>query len=388
MKSKPLKPDSSQSGASQSGSLKSGSLQTEVENRIAGSSTFTLGELAVRFGCVLQGDSDARVARVASLQDATADDVAFVASAKYRRFLPTTRAGVVILEPSAASLCPVPALVAKNPYAVFARIAALLHPPAPLTPGAHSSAVIAVSAKIDPSAQVGPLCVIGANVIVGARVAIGAGCIVLDDVNIGNDTRLVARVTVCERVTIGERCLLHPGVVIGSDGFGNAPDAGAWIKVPQLGSVVLGNDVEIGANTTIDRGAIGDTVIEDGVKLDNQIQIAHNVRVGAHTAMAAGVGIAGSTTIGKHCMFAGKVGIAGQLEICDGVILMGRATVSGSIAKPGSYSGTLGLEETGSFRRNAARFRQLDKMAKQLQRLAANGNAERDIDQSDTDRSE
>jgi UDP-3-O-[3-hydroxymyristoyl] glucosamine N-acyltransferase len=155
-------------------------------------------------------------------------------------------------------------------------------------------------------------------------------------------------------------------------------DSGAWVKVPQVGGVRIGNDVEIGANTTIDRGAIDDTVIDDGVRLDNLIQIGHNVRIGAHTAMAAGVGIAGSTTIGKHCMLAGKVGVAGQLEICDNVILMGRATVSGSISKPGSYSGTLGLEESHSFRRNAARFRQLDKMAKQLSKLTG----ERDSDTS------
>jgi UDP-3-O-[3-hydroxymyristoyl] glucosamine N-acyltransferase len=333
-------------------------------------SGMTLGELAVRFGCELRGDPNARVTHVADLQHATPDGIGFLANPKYLRHLSVTRAGAVILGAKSAAHCPVAALIAKNPHATFARVAALLHAEPPLSSGVHASAVVDASAQIDASAVIGATCVVGANARIGAKVVLGPGCIVQRDASIGPDTHLIARVTVCERVQIGERCILHPGVVVGSDGFGNANENGVWIKVPQLGSVLIGNDVEIGANTTIDRGAIGDTVIEDGVKLDNQIQIAHNVRIGAHTAMAAGVGIAGSTTIGKHCMFAGKVGIAGQLEICDGVILMGRATVSGSITKPGSYSGTLGLEETNRFRRNAARFRQLDTIAKQVRRLA------------------
>lgn len=333
------------------------------------SSGFTLGELAVRFGCELRGNPEVRVTQIASLESATSDAIGFLANSKYLRHLVTTSAGAVILDAKAAEHCPVPSLVAKNPHATFARVAAILHPAATEPTGAHSTAAIDPTARIDGTASIRAGCVIGADVQIGARVVIGPGCVVLRGVEIDSDTRLVARVTICERVRIGKRCIIHPGAVIGSDGFGNANDGGVWVKVPQIGSVVLGDDVEVGANTTIDRGAIGDTVIEEGVKLDNQIQIGHNVRVGAHTAMAAGVGIAGSTTIGKHCMFAGKVGVAGQLEICDGVILMGRATVSGSITKPGSYSGTLGLEETNSFRRNAARFRQLDDMAKQLNRL-------------------
>jgi UDP-3-O-[3-hydroxymyristoyl] glucosamine N-acyltransferase len=345
-------------------------------------SGFKLGELAVRMGCELRGDPDARVTHVADLHSATPDGVCFLANAKYLRQLSSTNAGAVILNAQAAQHCPVPVLISKNPHATFARVAALLHTSAPTILGIHPSAVVDPSAQIDPTAVIAATCVIGANVRIAAKVVLGPGCIVLKDASIGVGTQMVARVTICERVTIGERCLFHPGVVIGSDGFGNANDNGVWVKVPQVGSVSIGNDVEIGANTTIDRGAIGDTVIEDGVKLDNQIQIAHNVRVGAHTAMAAGVGIAGSTTIGKHCMFAGKVGVAGQLTICDGVVLMGRATVSGSITKPGSYSGTLGLEETGKFRRNAARFRQLDAMAKQLQRLAGKNADAREDDES------
>jgi UDP-3-O-[3-hydroxymyristoyl] glucosamine N-acyltransferase len=347
-------------------------------------SPVSLGELAVRFGCVLQGDAGVHVTHVASLQDATPDSVSFIANPKYQRFLPATRAGVVVVEPALAAQCPVPALLSKNPYAVFARIGALLHPAVRSEPGIHASAVVDATATVDASASIGPQCSIGANVRIGARVSLGPGCIVLSGSTIENDSRLVARVTVCEQTSIGERCILHPGVVIGSDGFGNAMDAGVWIKVPQVGRTRVGNDVEIGANTTIDRGAIGDTVIEDGVRLDNLIQIGHNVHIGAHTAMAAFVGVSGSTKIGKRCLIAGKVGIAGHLEICDNVVVMGHSTVSGSILKPGSYSGALGLEESSSFRRNAARFRQLDKMAKQLSKLSGKREAQDAGDRGET----
>jgi len=342
---------------------------TKVSPVSAPSNGATLGELALRFGCALRGDPDIKVMRVAALQHAASDAIAFLANAKFKTFLQSTRAGAVILDQAAAEQCPVAALIVKNPYAIYARIANFLHPPPPAAAGIHPSAIVEAGAQVDPSASIGPQCFVGANARIGPRVVVGPACVVMRDSQLGADTRLIARVTLCERVIVGERCIVHPGVVIGSDGFGNANEGGVWVKVPQLGGVRVGDDVEIGANTTIDRGAIDDTVIEDGVRLDNQIQIAHNVRVGAHTAMAAQVGIAGSTTIGKRCIFAGKVGVAGQLEICDDVILMGRATVSGSISKPGSYSGALGLEETRVFRRNAARFRQLDQLAKEVRRL-------------------
>ncbi len=272
----------------------------------------------------------------------------------------------MIVDAATADACRVPVLVATHPYATYARVAAILHPPATGTPGVHASASVADSARIHPTASIGPHVAIGEQVEVNSGASIGPGCVVMDGAKIGAHTRLVARVTVMERAVIGERCILHPGVVIGADGFGFAPESGGWVKVPQVGAVRIGNDVEIGANTTIDRGAIEDTVIEDGVKLDNQIQIGHNVRVGAHTAMASGVGVAGSTTIGKRCLIAGKVGITGQIEICDNVVINGHTTVSGSILKPGQYSGAIGMDESRAFRRNAARFRQLDEMAKQL----------------------
>lgn len=333
-------------------------------------STVSLGELAVRFGCSLQGDPDIRVAHVATLERADAQALAFLANPRYRRFLSQTKAGAVVLDAKLAAECPVAALIAKNPYAVYARIATLLHPAAPVAPGRHASAIIDPSAVIDPSASIGPLAVIGARALIGARCAVGPGCVLLDDVTLGADTRLVANVTLCNSVALGERCLLHPGVVIGGDGFGLAPADGEWLKVPQIGGVRIGNDVEVGANTTIDRGAIDDTVLEDGVKLDNQIQIGHNVRVGEHTAIAGCTGISGSTTIGARCMIAGQVGIAGHLSICDDVVVTGRSFVNSSIRKPGYYSGGLTVDETTRFRKNAARFHRLDELARQVRRLA------------------
>ena len=332
--------------------------------------TASLGELAVRFGCTLQGDPDVRVTHVATLERADPQSLTFLANPRYRRYLRQTQAGAVVLDVQFAAECPVPALIAKNPYATYARIAALLHPGPPVIPGRHPTAVIESSAVIDPSAAIGPLAVIGARARIGARCTIGPGCVLLDDVTIAADTRLVASVTLCSSVTIGERCTLHPGVQIGADGFGFAPDADGMVKVPQIGGVHIGNDVEIGANTTIDRGTIEDTVIEDGVKLDNQIQIGHNVRVGAHTVIAGCSGISGSTSIGARCMIAGMVGIAGHLSICDDVVVTGRSFVNSNIRKPGYYSGGITVDETTRFRKNAARFHRLDELARQVRRLA------------------
>jgi UDP-3-O-[3-hydroxymyristoyl] glucosamine N-acyltransferase len=331
--------------------------------------SYSLDELATRFGCVVQGDPTIRVTHVATLQDAGPDAVAFVARPKYVRLLSETRAGAVIVSPESAAKCAVAALITSNPHAVYARVASLLHPPGAASAGAHGSAIIDPTAHIEPSASIGAGCVIGPGARIGSNVVLGPHCIVMCEATVGADTRLVARVTLCDGVCVGERCILHPGAVIGSDGFGMAPDRGAWVKVPQLGSVKIGNDVEVGANTTIDRGTLGDTVIEDGVKLDNQIQIAHNVRIGSHTVIAACVGIAGSTTIGKHCLIGGKVGIADQLDICDRVTIFAMTPVGASIRTPGTYSGTIGFEEASQFRRNAARFRHLDDMAKDLRRV-------------------
>ncbi|MFL6577563.1 MAG: UDP-3-O-(3-hydroxymyristoyl)glucosamine N-acyltransferase [Povalibacter sp.] len=329
----------------------------------------TLGELAVRFGCSLKGDPDLRVTHVATLEGADASAITFLANPKYRKFLPQTRAGAVILEPKLADASPVAALLSANPYATYARIAGILHPAVTAKPGVHPSAVVNPSVQVDPSASIGALAVIEAGVEIAARAVIGPGCVVMEGTRIGADTRLVASVTLCSGVSIGARCTLHPGVVIGADGFGLAPDRGEWIKVPQVGCVRIGNDVEIGANTTIDRGAIEDTVIGDGVKLDNQIQIGHNVQIGDHTVIAGCAGVSGSAVIGKRCMIGGMVGIAGHLTICDDVFLTGQSFVNSSIRKPGYYSSGMPVDETARFRKNAARFRHLDELGREVRRM-------------------
>ncbi|HEU4530888.1 MAG TPA: UDP-3-O-(3-hydroxymyristoyl)glucosamine N-acyltransferase [Steroidobacteraceae bacterium] len=336
---------------------------------VPGAVSTTLGALAVRFGCELQGDPDIEVDAVATLQNAAPRTIAFLANPKYRKHLASTRAAAVILDPKLAAQCPVAALLSPNPYALYARIAAVLHPEPPVEPGIHARAVVEPGAQVDPTASVGAGAVIEPGARIGARARIGSGCVVMANASVGADTRLVANVTLGRGVVLGERCLLHPGVVVGGDGFGLAPDRAGWVKVPQVGTVRIGNDVEIGSSTTIDRGAIEDTVIEDGVKLDNQIQIGHNVRVGAHTAIAGCTGVSGSTTIGSRCLIGGMVGIAGHLTIADDVVVTGRTFVNNSIAEKGTYSGGLPMDEAKRFRRNAARFRRLDELARRVNRL-------------------
>jgi UDP-3-O-[3-hydroxymyristoyl] glucosamine N-acyltransferase len=328
-----------------------------------------LAELAVRFGCELRGDPDAVVGRVAPLQDAGPGSISFLANPHYRRHLPLTRATAVVLDAEWAAECTVNALVARNPYATYARIAQFLYPVPPVRGGRHPSAVVEEGAEIDPSAWIGPNTFIGRGARIGRRVSVGPGSVLLEDVQIGDDTQLVARVTLCQGVRIGERCILHPGSVVGADGFGHAPDVDGFVKVPQVGAVTIGNDVEVGSNSTIDRGAIGDTLVEDGVKIDNLVQVGHNVRIGAHTVIAACVGISGSTTIGKRCMLGGMVGIAGHLVICDDVALTGRTAVFKSISKPGAYSGSLWADDAKHFHRNAARFNRLEELARRVRRL-------------------
>jgi UDP-3-O-[3-hydroxymyristoyl] glucosamine N-acyltransferase len=329
----------------------------------------TLGEIAARFGCELRGDPDAVVDSVAPIGAAHSRAVTFLANDKLAPQLASTQAAVVVLAAAMANKSPVAALVAPNPHATFARIAAWLYPAPAAPPGVHASAVVHPSATLDPSAHVAPGAVIGAGARVGARAYVGPHSVLEDHAAIDQDVRLVARVTLCRGVTIGARSVVHPGAVVGSDGFGYANERGVWVKVPQVGSVRVGADVEIGANTTIDRGAIGDTVIEDGVKLDNQIQIGHNVRIGAHTAMAACVGVSGSTTIGQRCMIGGAVGIVGHLSICDDVIVTGYTMVSSSITQPGMYSSGIPAEESGAWRRIVARLKRIDSLADRVRKL-------------------
>ncbi len=329
----------------------------------------SLGELALRYGCRLIGDPDQVVHRVGTLAGAGPQDLAFLANPQYRRQLAQSAAGAIVLSEGDAEQCPGAALIHDNPYAAYARIAAELHPPPAAEPGVHRAATVSASAELGDGVSVGPSAVIESGASIGERTVIGPGAAIGEGVVVGSDCRLGANVTLCHGVRIGRRVIIHPGAVIGADGFGIAREPDGWTKVPQVGSVRIGDDVEIGASTTIDRGAIEDTVIENGVKLDNQIQIAHNVVIGEHTVMAACSGVSGSTRIGKRCMIAGAVGIVGHLEIADDVVITGQTMVSRSLTKPGAYSSALPADEAARWRRNSARFRQLDDMARRLRRL-------------------
>ncbi len=331
--------------------------------------SLTVAEISVRYGCTVQGDPDAVVERVATLEGAGPGCLSFLANPKYRRHLAGTRASAVLMAPADAENCKVTALLHDNPYAIYARVAAELCPPPVAAPGVHQTASVHPEAQVAGSAHVGPGAVVEQGARLGESVVIGPGAVIGEGAVVGAGTRILANVTVCHGVTIGERCLVHPGTVIGADGFGIAREPEGWIKVPQLGSVTIGDDVEIGACTSIDRGAIDDTVIEDGVKLDNQIQVAHNVRIGAHTVIAACTGISGSTRIGRRCMIAGAVGFVGHLEIADDVVVTGQTMVNRSIAEAGVFSSALPMDEARRWRRNSARFRQLDDMAKRLRKL-------------------
>jgi UDP-3-O-[3-hydroxymyristoyl] glucosamine N-acyltransferase len=332
-------------------------------------SSFSLGEIVERLGGEVIGDPKTTVRRVAPLESATPDSITFLADERYASRLGKSRAGAVIVGESARPATGIPRVVCADPHAYFARVSELFNPPREVCPGSHPSAVIDASAVISPGAQIGPLAVIGRNVEIGEGSKIGASCCVGNNTRIGRHARLEANVTIYHGCTIGDRVIVHSGVVIGADGFGLAMEHGRWIKVPQIGGVVIGNDVEIGANTTIDRGALEDTVIEEGVKLDNQIQIGHNVRIGAHTAIAACTGIAGSVKIGRHCRIGGAAGIAGHIVITDHVDISGYTAVTKSIDRPGRYSGLYGFEPHARWRKNAVQLRHLGKLAERVRAL-------------------
>lgn len=330
---------------------------------------FSLGDLAERFGGEVHGDIGCTVHAVAALDQAGPGEISFLANPHYRGLLAATRASAVILAPRYVGDCLTNALVTDNPYAVYARVTQLLYPPRRPPAGVHPTACVESSSVIKDGVSIGAHAVIGAQVRLGRDVRIGPGCVIEDGVEIGAGSTLVAHVTVRHGCRIGERALIHPGAVIGSDGFGFARERDAWIKIPQLGCVNIGDDVEVGSNTTIDRGALGDTVLENGVKLDNQIQVAHNVHIGAHTAIAGCTGIAGSARIGRRCAIGGGVGILGHLEIADDVQITARTLVTQSITASGSYSSGAPLETTAAWRKNHARMKQLDEMAKRLHEL-------------------
>ncbi|MEJ7686115.1 MAG: UDP-3-O-(3-hydroxymyristoyl)glucosamine N-acyltransferase [Variovorax sp.] len=314
-----------------------------------------LGAIVDALGGELQGDAELSIERLAPLSTAGPDALSFLSHPKYRKELAATRAGCVVVSPDMRELAAQRGafIVADDPYLYFARLTQLwkaAHSKAD-TSFIHPSAVIDRNTHVDPSARIGALCVVER----GAR--------------IGADTVLKSRVTVSEDCVVGARCLLHPGVVIGADGFGLAPHAGAWVKIEQLGAVRIGDDVEIGANTCIDRGALEDTVIEDGVKLDNLIQIGHNVRVGKHTAMAGCVGIAGSAHIGAHCTIGGGAIVLGHLTLADGVHISAASVVTRSLLKPGHYTGMFPIDDNAAWEKNAATLKQLHSLRERLKAL-------------------
>ncbi|MHB8622314.1 MAG: UDP-3-O-(3-hydroxymyristoyl)glucosamine N-acyltransferase [Sulfuricaulis sp.] len=329
----------------------------------------TLAELARRFRGKVRGNPDLTLERVAPLESAGPHDIAYVNDRSYLALLARSAAGAVILTEADALHFSGNALIVDNPHLCFSRVATLLHPQPAFTPGVHATAVVSPAAKLNPKAWIGAYTVIESGAVIGEGVFIGPGCAIGSHVMIGAGTRLVAHVTINDGCQIGENCLLHPGAVIGSDGFGYAQDGARWHKVPQLGRALLGNDVEVGANTTIDRGALNDTVIDDGVKLDNQVQIAHNVHIGENTAIAACVGIAGSTVIGKRCTLGGQSGVVGHLVIADDVHITAGSLVTSSITQAGVYSASLKAEPVEKWRRNAARLHHLDEMARRVAKL-------------------
>ena len=336
---------------------------------------FAASELAQRFGLELRGD-DRVVHGVGTLADASPEQLGFLANPRYRAQLAETAAGVVVLRAEDAEARAGTALIARDPYVAFAKIAALFERKPLRDAGIHASAAIDPSASVDPSAHIGPHVSIGARSSVGAGAVIGPGCVIGDDCVVGEGCELVARVTLVTRVRLGKRVLIHSGAVLGADGFGIAMDHGRWIKVPQLGGVLVGDDCEIGANTTIDRGALGDTVLEEDVRLDNQIQIGHNVRIGAHTAIAGCAAIAGSTRVGRHCLIAGGAGIIGHLEIADRVTVGAMSLVTHHLREPGEYVSGTPIQPKREWRRNAARFGQLDQLARRVRKLLGEGTDE------------
>ena len=331
--------------------------------------SYRLSEIAAQLGGRVMGDAGVRITQIATLETADSSQISFLTNSKYRSQLSLTKAGAVILAEADADATDLPRIISDNPYAYFAKVSAMLNPLPEAKPGVHASAVVGASARIDKTASVAATAVIGERASIGPHSVIGEGCCIGKNVVIGSHVRLYPRVVIYHDCVIGDNLIAHSGAVIGADGFGIAMDQGRWIKIPQIGRVVIGNDVEIGANTTIDRGALDDTVIEDGVKLDNQIQIAHNVRIGAHTAIAGCVGIAGSTTIGSYCLIGGSAGILGHLHIADHVQIAAFSLIGKSIREAGSYTGIFPSARTEEWRKNAVHLRHLDDLVERVRKL-------------------
>lgn len=329
----------------------------------------TLGRLSQITGAELRGDEACVIHSIAPLDQATSGQLAFLHRPAFRRYLTTTQASVVILAPEDWPLYDGNVLITENPLLAYAQAATALSLSERPAAYRHPTAVIDPSAQIAPDVAIGAHTVIGARVVLADRVVIGPNCTIGDDCMLGRESVLSANVTLYHSVALGSGCLIHSGAVLGSDGFGFANDAGRWAKIPQLGGLRLGNQVEVGANTTIDRGALNDTVLADGVKLDNQVHVGHNVQIGEHTAIAACVGIAGSARIGKQCTIAGASGLVGHIELGDGVHVSSMTPVTHSLSQPGRYTSLVPAMPHAGWRKNFARIRQLDRMAQKLRLL-------------------
>lgn len=330
---------------------------------------FTLAQLAEILGAELRGDAEKSIYGLATLYDATAEQLSFLANPQYRKQLESTQAGAVLLASDDAESYAGDCLIVADPYLTYAKLSHYFDRTPRSAAGIHPTAVVADSAQVAASASIGPGAVIEAHAVIEGEVSIGAQCFIGARSIVGKGGRLMPRVTLYHDVTIGQRVVIQSGAVIGGEGFGFANHQGSWHKIAQIGGVTIGDDVEIGANTTIDRGALSDTLIANGAKLDNQIQIAHNVQIGENTAIAACVGISGSAKIGRNCLLAGGVGLVGHIEICDDVFITGMTMVTHSINKPGAYSSGTAMQPAADWKKNAVRFRQLDGLAKRVRTL-------------------
>lgn len=326
----------------------------------------TLRELSKICGARLEGDANCKIVAVNTLSKAGKGEITFLSNRHYVRQLPETNASAVILAEGDYANCPTNSLISTTPYLAYAKVANFLYPQAVRDGSIAGSAVIGKNCFIDETSSISANVVIGNNVNIAAGVYIGPGCVIDDDVEIGQKSTLISNIAIRNGVVLGENVTLHPGVVIGADGFGMAQENGEWLNIPQIGSVRIGDNVDIGANSTIDRGAIEDTIIGNGVKIDNQVQIGHNVVIGEHTAIAGCTAIAGSTVVGKRCMIAGAVAISGHIEIVDDVIITGMSGVANSIKSPGVYSSGLPVTDNKTWRRNIIRFKKLDEILKKL----------------------
>jgi len=331
--------------------------------------TLTLADIVENLGGVVEGDSSVVIHRVGSLSLANFGAIGFFNDTKYTHTLSQTNASAVILREQHANLTQLPKIITDNPYAYFAKVSTLLNPNRHHVAGIHTSALVHDSTVIANTASIGANVIVSENAHIAEHVVVGENCVIEQGVVIGANTKIEPNVTVKHGTVIGERCHLYSGCVIGNDGFGYAEEKGRWVKIPQVGRVIIGNDVDIGANTTVDRGAIDDTVIEDGVKLDNLIQIAHNCRIGAHTVIAGCVGIAGSAVIGKHCKIGGAAMILGHLNIVDGVTISPGSMIMRSIRQAGTYTALMPFQEHEAWLKTAANIRHLNQLTDKIKQL-------------------